>query len=63
MKFASQVNDYIQSLPEEKQRIILEELDIPELTDVMVGKAIMVNGTSMVFAIMAEVSGSAHHFN
>lgn len=61
MKFASQVNEYIHSLPEEKQRIIQEELDIPELTDLMIGKAIMMNGTSMVFAIIAEVSGSAFY--
>ncbi|WP_428911809.1 hypothetical protein [Niallia sp. Krafla_26] len=61
MRFASQVNEYIQSLPEEQKRVIQEELDIPELNDIMIGKAIMMNGTSMVFAIIAEVSGSAFY--
>ena len=61
MKFASQVNEYIHSLPEEKKQMIQEELDIPELTDMTIGKAIMMNGTSMVFAIIAEVSGTAFY--
>ncbi|MCQ6276369.1 hypothetical protein JMM81_15750 [Bacillus sp. V3B] len=61
MKFASQVNEYIHSLSEEKKIIIQEELDITELTDEMIRKAITTSGTSRVFAIIAEVSGSAFY--
>ncbi|MBM7660385.1 hypothetical protein JOC85_001152 [Bacillus mesophilus] len=60
-KFASQVNDYIQSLPEEKQQVIKEKLGINDLTDEMVRKAIATSGTSIVFAIIVEVSGFAFY--
>jgi hypothetical protein len=60
-KFASQVNEYIQSLPEEKQSKIKEKLGINDLTDEMVRKAIAASGTSIVFAIIVEISGFAFY--
>ncbi|KGR73653.1 AAA family ATPase [Ureibacillus manganicus] len=60
-KFASQVNDYIQSLPEEKQAKIKEKLGINDLSDEMVRAAIATSGTSIVFAIIVEVSGFAFY--
>ncbi|WP_042225368.1 hypothetical protein [Oceanobacillus manasiensis] len=61
MKFASQVNDYLQSLPEEQQAKIKEKLGIDDLTDEMVSKAIATSGTSIVFAIIVEISGFAFY--
>jgi len=60
-KFASQVNDYIHSLPEEKQVNIKEKLGVDDLTDELVRKAIATSGTSIVFAIIVEVSGFAFY--
>jgi hypothetical protein len=60
-KFAAQVNDYIQSLPEEKQVKIKEKLGINDLTDEMVRNVIATSGTSIVFAIIVEVSGFAFY--
>ncbi|MFJ8416991.1 hypothetical protein [Bacillus paramycoides] len=60
-KFATQVNEYILSLPEEKQIIIKEKLGVNELTDEMIRKAIAAGGTSIVFAIIVEVSGFAFY--
>lgn len=60
-KFASQVNDYINSLPADKQNKIKEKLGIDELTDEMVRKALATSGTSIVFAIIVEVSGFAFY--
>ena len=56
-KFSSQVNEYIQSLPEEKQNQIKEKLGIDDITDDIVLKSIATSGTSKVFTIIAEVSG------
>src|SRR5690606_7889934 len=60
-KFASQVNEYIQGLPEEKQRKIKEKLGVDDLTDEMIRKAIATSGSSIVFAIIVEVSGFAFY--
>ena len=60
-KFASQVNEYIQSLSEEKQSKIKEKLGIDDLTDEIVRKAIATSGTSIVFAIIVEISGFAFY--
>ncbi|MDS9470931.1 hypothetical protein [Sporosarcina pasteurii] len=60
-KFASQVNEYIQSLPKEKQKQIKDKLGIDELTDEMIRKAIATSGSSIVFAIIVEVSGFAFY--
>nr|WP_259547338.1 hypothetical protein [Heyndrickxia oleronia] len=60
-KFASQVNEYIQSLPEEKQSKIKEKLGVDDLTDEMIRKAIATSGSSIVFAIIVEVSGFAFY--
>lgn len=60
-KFAVKVNEYIHSLPEEKQTKIKEKLGINDLTDEMVRKAIATSGTSIVFAIIVEVSGFAFY--
>lgn len=56
-KFSSQVNEYIQSLPEEKQNQIKEKLGMDDLTDDIVLMSIATSGTSKVFTIIAEVSG------
>jgi len=61
IKFASQVNDYIHSLPEDKQVKIKERLGVDDLTDELVRKAIATSGTSIVFAIIVEVSGFAFY--
>lgn len=60
-KFASQVNEYIQSLPADKQAKIKDKLGIDDLTDEMIRKAIAASGTSLVFAIIVEVSGFAFY--
>ncbi|WP_226086026.1 hypothetical protein [Mesobacillus sp. S13] len=60
-KFAEQVNDYIHSLPEEKQQKIKEKLGLNDLSDEMVRKTIAASGTSVVFAIIVEVSGFAFY--
>ena len=60
-KFASQVNDYIHSLPEEKQQKIKDKLGLNDLSDEMVRKTIAASGTSVVFAIIVEVSGFAFY--
>jgi len=60
-KFASQVNEYIQSLPEDKQVKIKRKLGVDDLTDEMVRKAIATSGTSIVFASIVEVSGFAFY--
>ena len=60
-KFASQVNGYIQSLPIEKQQIIMEKIGINQLTDEMIRKTIAAIGPSIVFAILVEVSGFAFY--
>ena len=60
-KFASQVNDYIHSLPEEKQQKIKDKLGLNDLSDEMVRKTIAASGTSIVFAIIVEVSGFAFY--
>ena len=60
-KFAAQVNEYIHSLPEDKQAKIKDKLGINDLTDDMVRKAIATSGTSIVFAIIVEVSGFAFY--
>ena len=60
-KFAEQVNDYILSLPEEKQQKIKEKLGLNDLSDEMVRKTIAASGTSVVFAIIVEVSGFAFY--
>lgn len=60
-KFANQVNEYIHSLPIEKQNKIKEKLGVNDLTDEMVRKAIATSGTSIVFAIIVEVSGFAFY--
>ena len=60
-KFAEQVNDYIHSLPEEKQHKIKEKLGLNDLSDEMVRKTIAASGTSVVFAIIVEVSGFAFY--
>ena len=60
-KFAAQVAEYISSLPEEKQSKIKEKLGINDLTNEMVRKAIAASGTSIVFAIIVEVSGFAFY--
>ncbi len=60
-QFASQVNEYIQSLPEEKQVKIKEKLGINDLSDEMVHKTIATSGTSIVFAVIVEVSGFAFY--
>lgn len=59
--FAHQVNEYILSLPEDKQEQIKEKLGINELSDEMVRKAIATSGTGIVFAIIVEVSGFAFY--
>lgn len=61
VKFASQVNDYIQSLPEEKQAKIKEKLGINEVTDKLILKALATSGTSIVFAAIVEISGFAFY--
>jgi hypothetical protein len=60
-KFAAQVNDYIHSLPEEKQQKIKDKLGLNDLSDEMVRKTIATSGTSIVFAIIVEVSGFAFY--
>jgi hypothetical protein len=60
-KFAAQVNDYILSLPEEKQQKIKDKLGLNDLSDEMVRKTIATSGTSIVFAIIVEVSGFAFY--
>lgn len=60
-KFAAQVNEYIQDLAEEKQKKIKEKLGVDDLTDEMVRKAIATSGTSIVFAVIVEVSGFAFY--
>ena len=60
-RFASQVNTYIQSLPIEKQQVIMEKLGIDHFTDEMIRKTIAASGTSVVFAILVEVSGFAFY--
>lgn len=60
-KFALQVTEYIQSLPEEKQAKIKEKLGVDDLTDEMMRKAIATSGSSIVFAIIVEVSGFAFY--
>lgn len=60
-RFAAQVNEYIQSLPEDKQFKIKEKLGVNDLTDDVVRKAIATSGTSIVFAIIVEVSGFAFY--
>jgi hypothetical protein len=60
-KFAELVNDYIHSLPEEKQQKIKEKLGLNDLSDEMVRKTIAASGTSVVFAIIVEVSGFAFY--
>ena len=56
-KFSSQVNEYIQSLPEEQQKQIKEKLEIDEITDENILISIATSGTSKVFTFIAEVSG------
>ena len=56
-KFSSQVNEYIQGLPEEEQNQIKEKLEIDDLTDDIVLTSIVTNGTSKVFTIIAKVNG------
>ncbi len=60
-KFASQVNEYIQSLPKEKQSKIKEKLGVDDLTDEMIRMAIATSGSSIVFAIIVDVSGFAFY--
>lgn len=60
-RFAAQVKDYIQSLPEDKQQKIKEKLGLNDLSDEMVRKTIAASGTSIVFAIIVEVSGFAFY--
>ncbi|MCA0972266.1 hypothetical protein LCM20_16780 [Halobacillus litoralis] len=60
-KFAQKVNEYILSLPKEKQEKIKEKLGVDQLTNEVVRKAIATSGTSIVFAIIVEVSGFAFY--
>lgn len=60
-RFAAQVNAYINNLPQEKQQKIKEKLGIDDLTDEVIRKAITTSGTSLVFAIIVEVSGFAFY--
>ena len=56
-KFAVQVNEYIHNLSKEKQKKIKEKLGVSDLTDEVMRKAIATSGTSIVFAVIVEVSG------
>lgn len=60
-KFASKVNEYLQSLPEEQQKIIKEKLGVNDLTNDMIRKVIITSGSSILFAIIVEVSGFAFY--
>lgn len=60
-KFIAQVNEYIQSLPEEKQSKIKEKLGIDDLTDEVIRKVMVTSGVSFLFAGIVEVSGFAFY--
>lgn len=60
-KFAAEVNKYILSLPEEKQKQIKDRLGIDDLTEDIMRKTLATSGTSIVFAILVEVGGFAFY--
>lgn len=60
-QFAAQVNEFLHSLPEHKQEKIKDKLGINDLTDDVLRKTIATSGTSIVFAIIVEISGFAFY--
>ncbi|WP_338470767.1 hypothetical protein R4Z10_18600 [Niallia sp. XMNu-256] len=58
-KFATQVHTYICSLAEHDQELIKEKLGMDPCTVESVWKAMYTQGTSVVFSVIAEVSGFA----
>ena len=59
--FVSKIHEYIQSLPQEKQEKIKEKLGINDLTHDVIRKVITTSGTSILFAVIVEISGFAFY--
>ncbi|WP_431026929.1 hypothetical protein [Lysinibacillus sp. LZ02] len=55
----NQIEQYIQSLPDEKQRQIKEKLKIDELTNKTIRQILLTQGSAIVMAIVVEVAGFA----
>lgn len=58
-QFVEKIENYIQSLPSEKQRQIKEKLDIDELTAKTLRQLMVSQGTVLVMTIVVEVAGFA----
>lgn len=58
-QLVDQIDDYIQSLPLEKQQQIKEKLHIDELTNSTIKQLIASQGTAVIMAIIVEVAGFA----
>lgn len=60
-RFVAEVNAYIRRLPKEKQELIKSKLGLEDLSNDLMRKALATSGTSIVFAIIVEVSGFAFY--